>query len=384
MLKALILCFNELHRDPRVLRQIGWLRDEFQITTVGYTPSGVEGVDHIAFPRVRPPSLTRKITKAAKFFSGDYESFYWNTERRKCLETLNSLNFDLVIANDYDTLPLGVKVGEVRNSTVLFDAHEYSPLEFTESLRWRILQQPLIKHVCREYIPHATVATTVCQGIADVYEREYAKKFEVITNASEFADLRPSETGPGKIRLIYHGSASAGRQTHRLIEMMRFLDDRFELNMMVLGPAKYIESLKKMAGQFSNINFLPPVPTAEIASFTNRFDVGIYSLPPTNFNNKFALPNKFFEFIQARLAIVVAPSPEMARIVSEYDLGLVAKDFGSESMAEQIKTLTAERIDHFKAQAHKHAFELSAAKNRELFLNIVEGVMRRKGQAKND
>ena len=45
-----------------------------------------------------------------------------------------------------DTLPLGIRAGEEQGSTIVFDAHEYSPLEFTESLRWRTLQQPLIEH----------------------------------------------------------------------------------------------------------------------------------------------------------------------------------------------------------------------------------------------
>ena len=45
-------------------------------------------------------------------------------------------------------------------------------------------------------------------------------------------------------------------------------------------------------------------------------------------------------------------------------------------MAEKIKALTAERIDHFKAQADKHAYELSADKNRELFLKIINGATR--------
>ena len=368
---ALLLCFTYLNKDPRVLRQISWLKDDFEITTLGRAPSGVEGVHHIQYDDGPSSSLARKLRRVTMFFGGDYESFYWNTNRQKYLAMLNEQRFDLMIANDYDTLPLGIRAGEAQGSTVVFDAHEYSPLEFTESLRWRTLQQPLIEHVCREYIPRATLATTVCQGIADVYEREYGKRFDVITNATEYVDLRPSATDPTKIRLIYHGGASVSRQTHRQIEMMKFLDDRFELSLMVLGAPKYIESLKRMAEPFRNVKFLPPVPTSEIARFTNGFDIGVYSLPPTNFNNEFALPNKFFEFIQARLAVVVAPSPEMARLVREYDLGAVAEDFSPERMAEAIKSLSAERIDHFKAQAHKHAYELSADKNRELFLKII-------------
>jgi hypothetical protein len=94
-------------------------------------------------------------------------------------------------------------------------------------------------------------------------------------------------------------------------------------------------------------------------------------LAPTNFNNKYALPNKLFEFVQGRLAICIAPSPEMERIVKEFDLGVVAQDFSAESMAMAIKSLTKEKIAHFKAQSDKSARELSAEKNREKFLQLV-------------
>jgi glycosyltransferase involved in cell wall biosynthesis len=369
---ALIICFTHLHKDPRVLRQISWLKDKYEITTLGYSHSNAEGVNHVQYDQGQASPILKKLNRVVTFFSGNYDSFYWNANRTGYVEKLQNKKFDLIIANDYDTLPVGVRLKEAQNTTLLFDAHEYSPLEFTESFRWRVLQQPLIKHICREYISRATIATTVCQTIAETYEREFGKKFEIITNATEFESLQPSPSNSGKIRMIYHGGASQSRQTHKQIEMMRFLDNGFELSLMILGQPDYIESLKKIAQPFKNVKFLPPVGTNEIAAFTNQFDVGIYSLPPTNFNNKYALPNKFFEFIQARLAVVIAPSPEMARIVREFDLGVVAEDFSPESMAASIKTLTPEKIDYFKAQANKYAYELSAEKNRERLLQLIE------------
>ena len=53
----------------------------------------------------------------------------------------------------------------------------------------------------------------------------------------------------------------------------------------------------------------------ELPRMANDYDVGLYLLPPTNFNQRYALPNKFFEFIQGRLAIAIGPSPEMAKLV---------------------------------------------------------------------
>jgi len=368
--RALVICFSELHRDPRVLREIEWLRGGYDLTTIGLTPSGFEGIRHIPYEFGAPSSLFGKVNRAVKFFSNDYETYYWGKDKTPLVEKLKDDNFDLIVANDIDTVPLTLRIAKP-TTKVLFDAHEYAPLELTESLRWRILRQPLVEYIAREYVPRVSIATTVCQGIAEKFESEYGKKFSIITNAAEFEDLQPSPTSSERIRLIYHGNAHPTRQTQKQIEMMRFLDDRFELNLMVVGDTNYIASLKQLAASHSNVNFLPPIGTKEIASFTNQFDIGIYSLPPTNFNNEHALPNKFFEYIQARLAIVIAPSPEMVRLVKQYELGVVAEDFSPRDMAHAILGLTVEQINQFKANASKHAYELSAEKNRELFMELI-------------
>ena len=49
-----------------------------------------------------------------------------------------------------------------------------------------------------------------------------------------------------------------------------------------------------------------------VARTLNAHDVGVYVLPPVSFNHLWALPNKVFDFVQGRLALVVGPSPEMA------------------------------------------------------------------------
>jgi hypothetical protein len=58
------------------------------------------------------------------------------------------------------------------------------------------------------------------------------------------------------------------------------------------------------------------------------------------FNLKYILPNKFFEFIQARLAVAIGPSVEMKRLVKEWDCGIVAANFEAKSMAAEINRLT--------------------------------------------
>jgi len=94
-------------------------------------------------------------------------------------------------------------------------------------------------------------------------------------------------------------------------------------------------------------------------------------LPPANFNYRHALPNKFFEFVQGRLAVAIGPSPEMARLVRQYDCGIIADDFSPRAMADRLHRLDHDRIDHYKRQSHIAARELCFEKSADVLLSTV-------------
>jgi hypothetical protein len=161
-----------------------------------------------------------------------------------------------------------------------------------------------------------------------------------------------------------------------MIQMMDHLDGRFELNLMLTDANPgYIGRLKRLAKTKSNIHFLPPVPMRALPRCLNQYDMGVYILEPSSFNNFHALPNKFFEFVQARLAIGIAPSPEMAQIVKEYDLGVVAEDFSPESLAQRLMNLDHEKINYYKLQSHKISRLMSAEQNQKILLDLVRQVL---------
>jgi hypothetical protein len=102
--------------------------------------------------------------------------------------------------------------------------------------------------------------------------------------------------------------------------------------------------------------------------------VGLYILDNTIVNNRYALPNKFFEFVQARLAIAIGDSYEMKQYVKRYDLGVAADENTPEALAEKFIKLTKEDIMWYKQNAHKHAMELSAEPNKVELRNIISEI----------
>jgi hypothetical protein len=284
-------------------------------------------------------------------------------------------NFHAKILIDIHTLPIACRLAKGK-IPVFFDAHEYHPRELENNADWLKNHQPFIIYLCKKYIPQVAIMSTVCAGIAKEYETHFGIRPIVITNATDFKELMPSQVSSEKIKLIHHGAAIAERHIELMIDMMALLNQRFSLDLMLIPTQpEYLEKITNLIKGKSNIRLLPPVPTEEISKFTNTYDVGLFLLPPVNFNYEYALPNKLFEFIQARLAIAIGPSPEMAAFVIKYDLGLVSEDFSPHSLAAKLEQLTIEKIGYYKAQSDKYAFELSAEQNKALILSTVQKLL---------
>lgn len=376
MKSILVISLSNIKSDPRVTRQLHCLAARYELVVAGYGQRlGDARIRHVSLENSRPTFLT-KVKKAIMLRMGFHELVYWTHPAiQSALAKLSGSRFDLVLANDIDTLPLALRLAG--SAPVLLDAHEYSPREFEENLAWRMIMQPYKDYLCRTHMPRAAGMLTVCQGIADEYERVYGVRPKVVMNAPAAQDLSPAKLTDGKIRLIHHGAALKGRRLESMIDMAAHLDKRFTLDfMLVPSDADYLESLKRYAGSEPRIRFLEPVALAEICPALNKYDMGIYILEPSNFNNAHALPNKFFEFVQARLGVAIGPSPEMAALVKHYNLGVVADSFEPKALADKLNSLTSDDIYGFKENAHLATRDLSFGHSGEVLLGEVRRLLR--------
>jgi alkanesulfonate monooxygenase SsuD/methylene tetrahydromethanopterin reductase-like flavin-dependent oxidoreductase (luciferase family) len=84
----------------------------------------------------------------------------------------------------------------------------------------------------------------------------------------------------------------------------------------------------------------------------------LYLLPPDNFNHRHALPNKFFEFVQACLVVAIGPSPEMAALARKHGCGIVAASFEPQALADALSALDGDRVRALKEASHRAAQSL--------------------------
>jgi hypothetical protein len=376
LFRLLIISYTDVGRDPRVLRQALALRETFELSLAALDAPALEKV---AFHRIL---RQRKSPLAQGWIAANLLARNFGPAKRRFIlhdpEVLREQNFDLVLVNDAEPLPLGFALA--RGAPVVFDAHEYYPREFESSFTWRLLFQPYVTKLCATYIPRCAAMTTVSSGLAREYEKEFGVLPEIIFNGPKRHDLPIVPCREGTVRLIHHGSAGPDRKLEQLIEMAEYLDERCTLTLMLVGNARYIDRLKKMSGADSRIIWRDPVAMRDISREINGYDLGVYLAPPTNFNTRFMLPNKFFEFIQARLAIAIGPSPEMAAIVNKHDLGVVADDFTPQALAAKLNALTAGDIMRYKHNADAAARIYTAEAGMESLMRVLrQALAGRKG-----
>jgi hypothetical protein len=384
----LIICRADLAKAPRFLMEVNALKPSYHIIAAGESFDAAKQdfefvsliKEYLAFHYDYPLYLRKAVSFVLTLyfkFSFARRSAGYEATIKYNFNTLKKKQFDLIIVHHLWDLPLAVKLAKYKNVKLIFNAHEYYPLEFEDNDLWMKKEHPKRMQIAKAYFRDVDACFCVGQEIAGKYKNEFNLVSIVIINSKPFYDLQPNLVKQSeKIKIIHHGVAIRARKIERMIEMMRYLDSNYELDLMLASQTdEYVNELKNAARNYPNIRFIDPVDTQDISVFTNKYDIGLFLLPPTNFNYKYALPNKFFEFIQARLAIAISPSFEMEALVKQYDLGVVADDFTPQSMAEKIKQLSAEKIMYYKNQSHKYAKELSSEKTELLIIQTVKKLL---------
>ena len=379
--KVLVLCFTDTRHDIRVARQLDFLKDTYDLFFAGYGVHCPDEVTFLPLPQVplKPP---RKSALAALLLAHRYEAAYWMQYPYQSLkQRTDAGQFDLILANDIESLPLAFFLKQPATK-IVFDAHEYAPRHFEDRLYWRIFFQGFNIHFCKKFIPRVDRMFTVCDGLAKEYQRTFGVLPQVMTNAAAYHDWEPGVVDEHQIRLIHHGIATLSRKIENMIEMMQYTDERYTLDLMlkVTSTASrktkdYLQHLHSLADATTNVRVIPPVPSQEVVSFIHQYDMGIFILEPVNFNYTHALPNKLFDFVQARLGIGISPSVEMKKLVKEHRLGVVAVDYSPRALAEQLNRLRVEDIAGFKQNSHQAARQLSADHNRELLLGTLQSLL---------
>jgi len=323
--RIIIAVTNDLVTDQRVNRVAQTLTDQgYSIELVGrYLKYSQQVVRSYAVRRFR-----LSFNKGPLFYANYNICLFFY---------LLTHSFDAVLANDLDTLPACFLASKLKRKKLVYDSHEL----FTEvpELVNRKFQQNCWKWIEKRLVPKLQFAYTVCDSIANEYQQLYGTRFQVIRNVPYgrqpvFIDKKRSH-----YVLIYQGALNIGRGIELMITTLQYLPTT---DLWIIGKGDIDDDLIYLTNRLnlsSRVRFFGRVPFDELVNLTCQADLGLSLEEDRGKNYRYALPNKLFDYIQARIPVLVSDLPEMRNIIDSYQVGQVCKNRKPEHLAEQIRLM---------------------------------------------
>lgn len=377
-LRVLVLTFTPINREPRALKQIRRLSAHYRVTTAGLGPAPVDGVPHIELEADPKPEGLLRLPGAYPVLLALRRHRYLAQHMPKpasAYRRLRGTQWDIIIAHDVQTVTLANRLDP--RLGVLCDLHEYAPRQNEHSLLWMLLIAPHFRWLLRNEVTKAAEVTTVSQGIVDAYRREFGLETELVTNATPLRVAQPRGVST-PIKLVHSGIPGRARKLDVMIDGVKRSKANVTLDLFLMPTdPDYLQELRELAGTDARIRFRDPVPYAELLDTLSQYDIGISLILPTTFNLRWCLPNKFFDFIQARLGVIIGPSPEMVTFVNEHAIGAITDDFSAEAFARVLDNLTVDEVVAWKQAAHLAAPAVSAEEQVEIWAAAVGRIVDR-------
>ena len=224
-------------------------------------------------------------------------------------------------------LPVGIAAKKLFGVKVLYDAHELE----TEMAAFSGWKRTWAQALERCLIARADAFFVVGEAIADWYARTYEiPRPSVVRNIPRRSPGVREETFDLRGRLALPSDSTVflflgGMGPHRGIEKIL---NSFEVvqgaqHAVFVGDGPLAEQVRNCAETCPRVHYLPSVRPDEVLSVARGADVGLCLFENNTLNNLYSLPNKIFEYLLARIPLLIADLPEQRRIVEEFSCGWI-------------------------------------------------------------
>jgi glycosyltransferase involved in cell wall biosynthesis len=365
---ALLMTLSDPSTDPRPNRNIRLLESEgFNVAVASYAFSQpFEFTGNHFLIRSFEDSLARRATYLLERTGllKKWGEEWFNRQVNMQTRTHGARLFDVVVVEDLRLVKCVFDVPLANR--VIFDAREFYPGQFPDTALYRMLRLNYAKKICEDYLSRCDLVLTVSEGLAELYRSHFGPlPITVVRSVPREPDggvgIAPQRMTGSVIRLVYHGNANKTRKLENLVFAAGALPSLYTLDLF-LNKGGTKRKLARLARRFQNVTVRDAVPHAEIAATLERYDIGISVFPPATRNLENVLPNKFFEYVYAGLAVIASPSRDQRELVGKFKFGFVTEDSSAESLIKLLSSLTPEEISLAQAKARLAKREITFSK----------------------
>ncbi|WP_295586069.1 glycosyltransferase [uncultured Subdoligranulum sp.] len=274
------------------------------------------------------------------------------------LRAMRKIRPDIITAHDLKALKIAWlyvrSVPQRDRPALIYDAHEFEIGRNTNGKRgqlatWRVKQEEgfLMKR--------CAFSIVVNDSIADALQQvHHLEQRPVVVRSTPALWVRDEDAisrnrramlteMPGvRYLLMSHGAIIRARGIPALIRAASRYSDIGLVLMGMQEDRTFIKELQQLAekcGLGGRILFCPAVSQQHLAEYVGAADLEVMMIEPVVQSYYYALPNKFFESIQAEVPVIASDLPEMRRIIDQYHIGLCCKPNDVEELCQCIDKL---------------------------------------------
>lgn len=249
-------------------------------------------------------------------------------------------NADAVCAIDLDTILPVYFATIIKNQKRIYDAHEL----FTEQKE--IVERPSIHKIWLRIekfaVPRFPHGYTVCQSLADTFERLYGVRYALIRNFARYYPLEPNDYHSESPFLLYQGSVNEGRGFETLIPAMQHIN----MPLHIYGKGNFVTQVRELILQYGvadRVKLMGTFAPDALRDITPTAYLGILLMDTKGLNNYYSLANRFTDYMMAGIPQICVDYPEYRRINDEYHFAQLIPDFASETIVRNINALIQDK-----------------------------------------
>ncbi|KAA3614094.1 MAG: glycosyltransferase [Calditrichaeota bacterium] len=283
------------------------------------------------------------------------------------LKTFNILKkekVDIIHARGLWVLPSILVFRFFKKFKLIYDAHEFfAGHELFQNHLWRRLTWLKLEKAAVSKIDSFI---TVSEPLGEFYKKLYPniKRLDIIRSLpKQHITKIEKKVDDKKIKeIVFHGYFLPGRGLIQLIQATSKIENP-EFHLTLIGEGILENELKKEINKNNMSDKISIEPMVESGKLLNKIetkDLGIALIEADSINRKYALPNKFFEYIQAGIPVLASNIPTLMEYVEKYQVGLTANPNSIDDIAEKLQTMLSDSnlFTKFSANCFKASKEL--------------------------
>ncbi|WP_299301013.1 glycosyltransferase family 4 protein [uncultured Brachybacterium sp.] len=195
----------------------------------------------------------------------------------------------------------------------------------------------------------------------------WARESNIITTTGR-------ESTEGNLVLAYAGNLGRMQDLGTVVEAVRSASESLEIELRIAGDGVEEESLRRLASDSPNIKFLGLIDPLEIHELYRESDFQLVTLLDMPIF-RVTIPSKLQASLASGVPVITTVQGDVARVVQEYEAGLVADPEDANSLADALARAAATTAAERRRMSRNAKRLYEDLMSKRVGLNVIAGVL---------